>query len=221
MARIPVVTRDMVPDEFRGAFDELTRDTGGSITGGPGSITINSPEMSRRRSHLTAYLRFESTFPKRIQELAILATARAMDCPYIWNAHAPAARGEGVSDALVDALRDRQPLPPMAADESAIVNFCTEFYQNHRVSASTFQIAQEQFGVQHLVEITPQRLWETTPKPHSSLTPLRCSCPTNAPSRCCRWDRNTPFSELGLKSGSGNKARFAPAAPVQTPASRC
>ena len=90
MARTPVATSDMVPAEFRDAFAELTRDTGGTITGGPGSITINSPEMSRRRSHLTAYLRFESTFPKRIQELAILATARAMDCPYIWNAHAPA-----------------------------------------------------------------------------------------------------------------------------------
>ena len=154
MARVPVVTQDMVPEEFRDAFNELTRDTGGSITGGPGSITVNSPEMSRRRSHLTAYLRFESTFPKRIQELAILATARAMDCPYIWNAHAPAARTEGVSDALVDALRDRKPLPAMAADERAVINFCTEFYTNHRVSASTFQVALEQFGVQHLVEIT-------------------------------------------------------------------
>ena len=154
MARTPVVTRDMVPEEFRDAFDELTRDTGGSITGGPGSITINSPEMSRRRSHLTAYLRFETTFPKRIQELAILSTARAMDCPYIWNAHAPAARLEGVSDALVDALRDSQPLPETAPDESAIVNFCAEFYKDHKVSSSTFQIALEQFGVQHLVEIS-------------------------------------------------------------------
>ena len=154
MARTPVVTRDMVPEEFRDAFDELTGDAGGAITGGPGSITINSPEMSRRRSRLTAYLRFESTFPKRIQELAILATARALDCPYVWNAHAPAARREGVSDELVDALRDRQPLPEMAPDESAIINFCTEFYRSHRVSSSTFQIAMEQFGAQHLVELT-------------------------------------------------------------------
>ena len=154
MARLPVVTRDMVPEEFRDAFDGLTKDTGGTITGGPYSIAINSPEMARRRSDLTAYLRFESAFSKRIQELAILATARAFDCPYIWNAHAPAARREGVSDALVDAIRDRQPLPSMAADEQAIVNYCKEFYANHRVSASTFQIALEQFGAQHLVEIT-------------------------------------------------------------------
>ena len=155
MARLPVVTRDMVPAEFHDAFDELTRPTGGTITGGPYSIAINSPEMARRRSSLTGYLRFESTFSKRIQELAILVTARNFDCPYIWNAHAPAARREGVSDALVDAIRDRKPLPEHAPlTSSAIINFCNEFYANHRVSASTFQIALEQFGAQHLVEIT-------------------------------------------------------------------
>ena len=154
MARTPVVTRDMVPEQFREAFDELTADSGGTITGGPASITINSPEMSRRRSHTTSYLRFESTFPKRIQELAILTTARAMDCQYVWNAHAPAARREGVSDALVDALRDKRPLPPMAADEMAIVNYGTEFYKTHHVSPETFKAALDQFGAQHLVELT-------------------------------------------------------------------
>ncbi len=154
MARTPVVSRDMVPEQFRDAFDELTAASGGTITGGPGSITISSPEMSRRRSHLTSYLRFETTFPKRIQELAILTTARAMDCQYVWNAHAPAARREGVSDALVDALRDKRPLPQMAADEAAIVNFGTEFYKTHKVSPETFKAALDQFGAQHLVELT-------------------------------------------------------------------
>ena len=61
MARIPVVSKDMVPAEFQDAFDELTKETGGTITGGPGSITIASPEMSRRRGHLTSYLRYETT----------------------------------------------------------------------------------------------------------------------------------------------------------------
>ena len=154
MARIPLATRDMVPEEFRDAFDELTKETGGTIDGGPGSITLNSPEMARRRGGLTSYLRYESTFPNRIRELAILVTARNFDCPYIWNAHAPAARQEGVSDELVDAIRDRKPLPSMPADEQAIVNYCNEFYAKHRVSSSTFQVALEQFGTQYLVELT-------------------------------------------------------------------
>ncbi len=154
MARVPIVTRDMVPEEFREAFDELTKETGGTITGGPISIIVNSPELARRRAGLTSYLRYESTFSNRIRELAILVTARNFDCPYVWNAHAPDARKAGVSDALVDAIRDRKPLPPMAADEQAIVNYCNEFYASHRVSAPTFQVAMEQFGTQHLVELT-------------------------------------------------------------------
>ena len=152
MARLPVVTRDMVPEQFREAYDEVTE--GNPITGGPGSITINSPEMARRRAGLTSYLRYETTFPRRILELAIIATARAMDCPYVWNAHAPAARREGVSDALIDALRERQPLPEIGADESAVIAYANEFYQNHRVSDATFQTALDQFGSQHLVELT-------------------------------------------------------------------
>src|SRR5918996_2644308 len=128
MARLPIVKRDQVPEQFRAAFDEVTAESGGVIASGPGSITINSPEMARRRNHLTSYLRYETTFPKRIQELAIITTARAMDCPYIWNAHAPAARRAGVSDALIDALRERQALPTMSADEAAVVNYATAYY---------------------------------------------------------------------------------------------
>jgi len=154
MARIPMASRDMIPEEFREAYDELIAANGGPITGGPGSITINSPEMARRRAQLTGYLRFESTFPKHILELAIIVTARAMDCQYVWNAHAPAARREGVSDALVDAIRDNKPLPEMAAAEAAVVNYGREFFDTHKVSQPVFQTALDQFGTQHLVEIT-------------------------------------------------------------------
>ena len=49
MARLPVVSADMVPAEFRAAFEEVTTPAGGSITGGPGSFTINSPEDPAER----------------------------------------------------------------------------------------------------------------------------------------------------------------------------
>ena len=152
MARLPTVTRDMVPEEFQAAYDELTAD--GPITGGPGSITLNSPEMARRRAPLTDYLRYETQFPRRILELAIITTARAMDCPYVWNAHAPAARREGVSDAIIDALREKRPLPDMGDDERAVINYVNEFYSTHKVSQGTFQAAMDQFGTQYLVELT-------------------------------------------------------------------
>ncbi len=153
MARLPAAQRDQVPEEFRAAFDEVTAANNGAPSG-PTSITINSPEMARRRAQLTNYLRYETTFPKKIQELAIITTARAMDCRYVWNAHAPAARQAGISDALIDAIRERKPLPAMSDDEAAVVNFATEFYKTHQVSDATFQAGLGQFGAQHLVELT-------------------------------------------------------------------
>jgi len=44
MARLPVVTRDQVPEQFRQAFDELTAESGGVITTGRGRL----PSTARR-----------------------------------------------------------------------------------------------------------------------------------------------------------------------------
>jgi len=91
MARTPMVTRDRVPEQLRAAFDAETATSGGVVATGPGSVMINSPEMRQRANHLVDYLRNASTLPKKIQELAMLTTARAMDCQFIWNAHAAPA----------------------------------------------------------------------------------------------------------------------------------
>jgi 4-carboxymuconolactone decarboxylase len=154
MARTAILTRDRVPEHLRAAFEAETASSGGVVATGPGSVMINSPEMRRRANHLVTYLRDESTLPKKIQELAMLITARAMDCPFIWNAHAARGRREGLSDALVNALRDRQPLPPLPADEATVVHYGTEWFRTHQVRQETFQAALAQFGAQGLTELT-------------------------------------------------------------------
>jgi 4-carboxymuconolactone decarboxylase len=115
---------------------------------------INSPEMRRRANHLVNYLRDESSLPKKVQELTMIITARSMDCPYIWHAHAARARQQGISDAFVDALRDNQPLPDLPAEEQTVVNYALELFNNHKVSPTTFQAALEQFGALGLTELT-------------------------------------------------------------------
>ncbi len=112
MARIPPMTCDRVREDLRGIFDEVTSGPGGVGTG-PMSVLKYSPEMSRRAIPLFHYVRDESILPQKLRELAMLTTARATDCPYIWNAHAARGRQPGLRDALVDAVRDRKPLPPL------------------------------------------------------------------------------------------------------------
>lgn len=153
MSRIPPVTRESVPEELRPVFDEVTAGPGGIGTG-PMSILKHSPEMARRAIPLFEYVRNESTLPQAVRELAMLTTARSKDCPYIWNAHAALGRRAGLSDALVDALRDKQPLPPLSPAEAAVINLAREFFEGSRVSAETFDAALAQFGTQGVVELT-------------------------------------------------------------------
>lgn len=153
MARIPAVTRERIREDLRSIFDEVSSGPGGVGTG-PMSVLKYSPEMARRAMPLFQYVRNESILPQTVRELAMLTTARATDCPYIWNAHAALGRQAGLSDALVDALRDRQPLPPLTEAEAIVIRLGMEFFQTHRVSQETFAVALQQFGTQGLVELT-------------------------------------------------------------------
>jgi 4-carboxymuconolactone decarboxylase len=153
MARIPAVTRQRVKEELRVVFDEVSSGPGGVGTG-PMSILKNSPEMARRAIPLFNYVRNESTVPQKLRELAMLVTARAMDCPYIWNAHAASGRQQGLSDALVDALRDNKLLPLVPPDEAAVINYGMELFRNRRVNQETFQAVLDLLGGQGLTELT-------------------------------------------------------------------
>ena len=154
MARLPLASRDSVPEDQRATLDEMIRALGAVPRYGPGSVMIHVPKAHQAATALNHYLRDESSLPKKVQELAMLVTARELDCQHIWNAHAASARQAGVRNELVDALRDRKELPALAADEAAVVHYGREFFRTHRVSRGAFQTALEQFGRQGIVELS-------------------------------------------------------------------
>ena len=133
---------------------------GGSAGRGPFSPMLNVPELAKRTLHLWHYLRGDGTnesslsLSQKTQELAMIVTAREMDCPFIWNAHSASGRRSGLPDALVDNLRDKKELTGMATDEAAVVHYGQEFFRTHRVSPATFDAALAQFGVRGLAELT-------------------------------------------------------------------
>ena len=153
MARLPLASRESVPEHQREAFDRIVG-AGPVPAYGPSSVTIHVPAAAQRVTALNQYLRRDSSLPLKIQELAMLVTAREMDCQHIWNAHAASAVEAGVPRELVDALREGAELPALSPEEQAVVNYGQEFFRTHQVSRGGWQAAFELFGAQGLVELT-------------------------------------------------------------------
>lgn len=153
--RIPLATRESVPADQQTVFDAIVQQHGGIPDRGPFALMLHVPEMMQRGEHFRAYVRGDaSSLPLRIRELAMLLTARELDCLFIWHIHAAAARQAGVRDDIVDKLRDKQELTDLAPDEAAVVHYGREFFRTHRVRQETFDAALAQFGVRGLLELT-------------------------------------------------------------------
>ena len=154
MARIPLVTRDDVPEGEKGAYDTFMQSPGNRPMVGPYSLLLHMPEMAQRLEALRTYIRGETSLPQKLQELVMLTVAREMDCAFIWYAHAAAARQAGVRDDIVDNLRDKRVLTNLAPDEETVVRCTRELLHNHKVSQSTFEAAMAHFGQRGMMTLT-------------------------------------------------------------------
>jgi len=69
---------------------------------------LNSPEMARHATRLGGFLRFDTLFPAKLSEIAILVTARHWTSHYEWYAHKRLALKGGMDPKIIDDIRDRR-----------------------------------------------------------------------------------------------------------------
>src|SRR3954453_23478656 len=102
--RIPLLDLDsnFSPGQQR-VVDALVGRRGGRIPG-PFRFALHCPEITEAMHPLGETLRLKTTFPLRLSELAIIVTARAWDCDYVFQAHAKIAIENGL------AAGERRPL---------------------------------------------------------------------------------------------------------------
>jgi 4-carboxymuconolactone decarboxylase len=115
---------------------------------------MHSPVLCRRLLDVGTYLRVHSQVQADSRELTIIATAREKDCPYVWAAHAPAARKAGASDAAVAAARDRGDLAGLPSTERDALDYVRQLLGTNRVVQPLFDRLRGQHGVPWLVELT-------------------------------------------------------------------
>jgi 4-carboxymuconolactone decarboxylase len=150
--RFPVLTPDQMTPEQKKVAEAIQSGPRSSL-GGPFNTWLRSPETADRLQRVGEQLRFHSSVPSRLNEFAILITARAWDAEYEWSAHYPLAMKAGLSPAVAaDLAHGRRPRR-MAADEAAVYDFTAELRRTHRVSDKTFAAAQGVLGDQGVVDL--------------------------------------------------------------------
>ena len=148
--------REIAPNEMspaqRRVHDQIIAGKRGRF-GGPFHILIRSPEICEYASKLGEHLRWGTSLPDRLSELAIVTTARFWRAQYEWYAHAPLAEKAGVPAAAIEAIRTGGTPVFTAKDEALIYRVCGEIFRTQRLSDASFGEAVEAFGENGLVEI--------------------------------------------------------------------
>jgi 4-carboxymuconolactone decarboxylase len=114
---------------------------------------LNSPEMARHATRLGAVLRFDTIFPAKLSEIAILVTARHFTSHYEWFAHKRLALKGGMDAKIIEDIRDRR--TPHFDDPRArmIYDVAKSLHEARGLSQKLYEEAVDVLTLRGLVEI--------------------------------------------------------------------
>lgn len=121
--------------------------------GGPFNVMLRSPGMGMIIQKLGEEIRFRSTIPAKLNEMAILITSRHFMSQYEWYAHHKLALQNGLDPAITKAIAEGRRPENMAPDEAVVYDFSTELHASHEVRDATYKAAVERFGEQGVVDL--------------------------------------------------------------------
>jgi 4-carboxymuconolactone decarboxylase len=150
--RLPPIPPEAWTPEQRRAAEGITAGPRGGLRG-PFPAMLRSPEVAERFQKVGEYLRFGSSIPAALNELAILVTAREWTAQYEWYAHHILAMKAGLPPAIAEALAEGRKPDSMDADQAAVWQFCTELHRTKRVSDAAYAEVRDRFGERGVIDL--------------------------------------------------------------------
>ena len=103
----------------RAAYDAISAGPRGAVEG-PLRVLVLNPELADHAQKLGAYLRYATSLPPRLSELAIIMVGAYWQAGFEWEAHAPMALSAGIDPQAIEAIRERRPPVFLRSDEQAV-----------------------------------------------------------------------------------------------------
>lgn len=151
--RIPLFTPENMTSEQEAVYLDVLAGPRNEVVG-PLRAVLHVPELADRWQRLGAFLRYRTSLPERLNELAILVTARRWNSPLEWDIHARAAGKAGLDAEVIDAIR-RGSTPEFAdAAEREIYEFARSLNHSGNVPEPIYQAVLERWGTTGTVELS-------------------------------------------------------------------
>ena len=136
MARITFPSPDTMNPEQLAVYQDIISGPRGTLVG-PLRAALHNPALADRWQQLGRVLRFETSLPGRLNELAILVTARRWNSVVEWAIHSRDAARFGLADSVIEAIRIGQ-VPHFGDDVPA-----AEIYEYARQLVATGDVEQQ------------------------------------------------------------------------------
>ena len=146
------VLADGVRSGPRGAVKNSSAATPGPL-GGPFNVWLRTPDIGNIIQSLGAAIRFRSSLPPKLNELAIIITARQWTAQYEWMAHHRLALEAGLDPAIAEDIAQGRRPAKMSEDEAIVHDFSRELHETHGVSDATYKRALDRFGERGVVDL--------------------------------------------------------------------
>jgi 4-carboxymuconolactone decarboxylase len=127
---------------------------GGGTIIGPLRAAIHNPELAEKWSALGEVLRFRTALPKRLNELAIITTARRFGSQIEWWVHARAAADAGLPAAVIEAIRYAQPPSFEDPADAEIYAFTRALHHDGIVPKPIYDAVLARWGTRGVVDLT-------------------------------------------------------------------
>jgi 4-carboxymuconolactone decarboxylase len=124
-----------------------------TTVGSPFNVWLRSPELGDRLQKIGEHIRFKSSLGARLNEFAILITARYWGAQYEWYAHHRLAMAAGLDPKVAEDVAQGRLPTGMKDDEALVYRFTRELHLRHGVGDETFRLARERFGEQGVMDL--------------------------------------------------------------------
>src|SRR5438270_11490512 len=150
--RLKLLSPDEMSSEQRSAYDEAIAAKRGRPPP-PMMAWLKSPEMAKHATRLGAFLRFDTLFPAKVSEIAILVTARHWTSHYEWYAHKRLALQGGMDPKIIEDIRHRRTPHFDDPKRQMIYDVAKSLHEVHGLSNALYDEAVKMLGERGLVEI--------------------------------------------------------------------